>query len=232
MQLGVVSSWPLAARAASVLLLLDFLHWCIHNLLHRVPLLWRIHQIHHSVEYGQMSWIVAFRFSWLESVIYKSLCYLPLAVLGFSGEAIFCACGAWNLDRSPQPCQPQLGLRTAALCPQSPRMHLHHHDYHSLAPGQNFGIIFSCWDWIFGTANLPDEPPTRIGVQTTQPLPGDFIAQAGWPLTLLLGDAKTSAGQGCWGFGRGGFVCPRVVSHCTSEFKLRSVLGPSYNCTP
>ena len=190
-QLSVVSSWSLVAQAASVLLLLDFLHWCIHNLLHRVPVLWRIHQIHHSVEDGEMSWIVAFRFSWLESVIYKSLCYLPLAVLGFSGEAIFvhAVCGTLIGHLNHANLNWDYGVLRYVL--NSPRMHLHHHDYHSLAPGQNFGIIFSCWDWIFGTAKLPEEPPTRIGVPTNQPLPRDFIAQAGWPLTLFLGDANS-----------------------------------------
>ena len=68
----------------------------------------------------QMSWIVAFRFSWLESVIYKSLCYLPLAVLGFSGRGDICDAVLGTLIGSPQPYNPQLGLRTAALASSIP----------------------------------------------------------------------------------------------------------------
>ena len=138
-----------------------------------------------------MSWIVAFRFSWLEAVIYKSLCYLPLAVLGFSVESLFVHAVLGTLIGHLNHANLNWDYGPLRYVLNSPRMHLHHHDYHSLAPGQNFGIIFSCWDWIFGTANLPDEPPTRIGVPTTQPLPRDFIAQAGWPLTLFLGDANS-----------------------------------------
>src|SRR5262245_24230268 len=32
--------WPVLAQVAAFLVLADFLQWCIHNLLHRVPWLW------------------------------------------------------------------------------------------------------------------------------------------------------------------------------------------------
>jgi len=43
---------------------------------------------HHSVEDGEMDWIVSFRFSWLEVVVYKSVLYLPMVFLGFRWEAL------------------------------------------------------------------------------------------------------------------------------------------------
>ena len=50
-------------------LLKDFLEWCIHNLLHRVPWLWEFHKLHHTIE--ELDWIGNFRFHWMEVVIYE-----------------------------------------------------------------------------------------------------------------------------------------------------------------
>ncbi|MEM7263471.1 MAG: sterol desaturase family protein [Planctomycetota bacterium] len=64
----------------------DLLEWGVHNLLHRVPLLWHFHKLHHSIE--ELDWIGNFRFHWMEVVIYKSLTYLPLVILGVDGSVI------------------------------------------------------------------------------------------------------------------------------------------------
>ena len=66
----------------------DFIQWCVHNMLHRVPLFWEFHKAHHSVKDGEMDWIVSFRFSWLEVIVYKSVLYLPMVFFGFRWEAL------------------------------------------------------------------------------------------------------------------------------------------------
>ena len=58
----------------------DFLEWGVHNLLHRVSWLWKFHKLHHSIE--TMDWIGNFRFHWMETVIYRTLTWLPLVILG------------------------------------------------------------------------------------------------------------------------------------------------------
>ena len=65
--------WPLWAQILVALFAVDFIQWCVHNLLHRVPFLWELHKAHHSVKDGEMDWIVSFRFSWLEVIVYKSV---------------------------------------------------------------------------------------------------------------------------------------------------------------
>ena len=84
-----VWGWGLALQALVAFVFIDPLQWCVHRTLHRVDILWKIHQVHHSVVDGEMDWIVAFRFSWLEPVIYKGLLYLPLAWFGFHPDALF-----------------------------------------------------------------------------------------------------------------------------------------------
>lgn len=58
----------------------DFIQWWIHRLLHRSDFLWEFHKVHHSVE--QMGFAAHLRYHWMENVVYRSLEYLPLALLG------------------------------------------------------------------------------------------------------------------------------------------------------
>ena len=58
----------------------DFIQWWIHRLLHRSPKLWEFHKVHHSVE--QMGFAAHLRYHWMENVVYRSLEYIPLALLG------------------------------------------------------------------------------------------------------------------------------------------------------
>lgn len=58
----------------------DFVQWWVHRLLHNSEKLWEFHKVHHSVE--EMGFAAHLRFHWMERVIYSSLEYLPLALLG------------------------------------------------------------------------------------------------------------------------------------------------------
>lgn len=58
----------------------DFIQWNIHRLLHRLPWLWNFHKVHHSVE--EMGFAAHLRYHWMENVVYKTIQYIPLALLG------------------------------------------------------------------------------------------------------------------------------------------------------
>lgn len=58
----------------------DFVQWWTHRLLHRIPKLWEYHKVHHSVE--EMGFAAHLRYHWMETVVYRFLEYLPLALLG------------------------------------------------------------------------------------------------------------------------------------------------------
>lgn len=58
----------------------DFVQWWVHRLLHRVNWLWQFHKVHHSVE--QMGFAAHLRYHWMENVVYRSIEYLPLALIG------------------------------------------------------------------------------------------------------------------------------------------------------
>ena len=73
-------AWPMWAVLLMGFVVRDFVQWWIHRLLHRVEFLWEFHKVHHSVE--QMGFAAHLRYHWMENVVYRTLEYLPLALLG------------------------------------------------------------------------------------------------------------------------------------------------------
>lgn len=179
---NVAADWPIGLQIVVALFAIDLAQWCVHNILHRVPVLWEFHKVHHSVKDGEMDWIVSFRFHWMEVVIYKSFLYVPLAFFGFGLPAIMFHAifgtlighlNHANLDWDYGPLKYLLN---------NPRMHLWHHDYDGdERTTVNFGIIFSCWDYLFGTAKVPARPPAHIGYAGVDRMPQSFFWHALYP---------------------------------------------------
>lgn len=192
--LKVAASWPVWVQIIVVLVVVDFLQWCVHNLLHRVPFLWDFHKVHHSVVDGEMDWIVSFRFQWTEVVVYKSCLYLPLAFFGFGAEAVLFHAIFGTAIGHLNHANLKLTWGPLRYVLNSPVMHIWHHDYEGdTKTTVNFGIIFSCWDWIFGTAKMPESPPARIGFKGVETFPTTFFAHAGWPLAGRASGALTTS---------------------------------------
>jgi sterol desaturase/sphingolipid hydroxylase (fatty acid hydroxylase superfamily) len=177
------ASWPLPAQVAAFLVLADFLQWCVHNLLHRVPWLWAFHKVHHSIT--TMDWIGNWRFHWMEILVYKSLQWLPLAWLGASAEATFVVAVITTIWGDFNHSNLDVGLGPLGYVLNSPRMHLWHHDESSEGgAAKNFGVVLSLWDFLFGTAFWPkDRSPERLGYPAMAEMPATLPGQVLWPLT-------------------------------------------------
>jgi len=65
----------------------------------------------------------------------------------------------------------------------SPRMHVWHHDVIVRGGhGQNFGVVLSLWDWLFGTAYMPEDQPDRLGFEGMDRYPSGLFARLTYPL--------------------------------------------------
>ncbi len=58
-------------------------------------------------------------------------------------------------------------------------MHIWHHDKHpNNRVGYNFAVVFSLWDWIFGTAHMPlDRVPRALGFAGDERYPDDPLVR-------------------------------------------------------
>lgn len=151
---------PLAVEVLLYLVVRDFMEYFIHRLLHRVPWLWRFHALHHSAT--SMHVLTHLRFHPVETVVYRTLEFIPMMMLGFSPRDFFAAhaialvVGHLNHANLFIPMGPLKYVLNSAA------MHRLHHakvvpePFAHKARGANFGLTFSVWDYIFGTAWDPD----------------------------------------------------------------------------
>lgn len=178
-----VAAWPWWAQLLVAFFVMDFIRWGVHVQMHRVPWLWRIHRVHHSIV--DMDWIGNMRFHWGEVVVYKVAQYVPLLLLGFDWPVLFAldvfsmAMGHFNHSNL------RVSLGPLRYLLNHPTMHIWHHDrqWHR-SYGQNFGINLSLWDWLFGTAYVPAdvEQPRELGFPGLARFPRGFWAQLWRPL--------------------------------------------------
>ena len=178
-----VQDFPVWAQLLIMFVIADFIQWNVHRMLHRVPWLWKFHQVHHSVK--EMGFAAQFRFHFVETLVYKSAQYIPLAMIGFGIEQFFVVhmfsvfighLNHANLDWSYGP----LGYVL-----NNPRMHIWHHAK-ELPPehkyGMNFGLSLSIWDYLFGTAYIPRSGKNiEIGFDGDERFPHDFTGQLTYP---------------------------------------------------
>jgi len=173
-QLRLIGRLPLPLQILVVLILTDFIEWLVHNALHRIGFLWRVHRVHHSIR--RMDWIGNFRFHWLEILVYRTVKYLPLAALGARWEAVLVvavfATAIGNLNHANL----NVSFGPLRYVLNSPRMHIWHHDADRPGPGVNFGIVLSVWDWLFRTAYMPPDQdgPAALGFRGMEDVPASL----------------------------------------------------------
>jgi sterol desaturase/sphingolipid hydroxylase (fatty acid hydroxylase superfamily) len=177
-----VSRWPFWAQVAVFLVVSDFLQWCVHNALHRVSFLWTFHKVHHAIT--TMDFVGNFRFHWMEILVYKTAQWLPLALLGASGEAAFVVAVFGTFWGDLNHANLDVGLGRLGYVFNSPRMHLWHHDASDEGGvAKNFGIVLSLWDFLFRTAYWPrDRSPDRLGYPGDHEMPPGLLGELAWPI--------------------------------------------------
>ena len=82
-----MATFPLWLILIIGFLVRDFVQWWIHRLLHKSEKLWEFHKVHHSVE--EMGFAAHLRYHWMENVVYRTLEYIPLALLGIGLHDFF-----------------------------------------------------------------------------------------------------------------------------------------------
>ncbi|MEW5975738.1 MAG: sterol desaturase family protein [Acidobacteriota bacterium] len=191
---ALLVSSPAWLQFVVFLLTKDFLEWCVHNLLHRVPWLWEFHKLHHSIV--ELDWIGNMRFHWMEIVVYRSLTYYPLFMLGVQPNVILWIAVFSTLIGHLNHSNLKLDWGILRYVLNSPRLHVWHHDIvlHQKA-GQNFGVVFSLWDFLFGTVYFPAQgQPERLGFNRMEEFPKGLLTRFLYP--FWRSKAREQGGKG------------------------------------
>ena len=174
-----VSSLPMWGQLLIFFIILDFVQWFTHVLLHKYPFLWKFHKVHHSVK--EMGFAAHLRYHWMENIIYKPLKTLGVMVLGgFEPEQAyivhFAAITIGHLNHA----NIKITWGPLKYLFNNPVMHLYHHVYDlpKGTYGVNFGISLSLWDYIFKTNYVPEDSGTiELGFPGDDTFPQDFLHQ-------------------------------------------------------
>ncbi|MDP3833515.1 MAG: sterol desaturase family protein, partial [Hydrogenophaga sp.] len=83
---GWIAALPFWAALPLIILVADLAQYGTHRAYHEVPLLWRLHAVHHSTKH--MDWMAGSRQHILETIITRTLVLGPIYLLGFSKEVI------------------------------------------------------------------------------------------------------------------------------------------------
>lgn len=174
-----VMTWPVWTHLLIGFVLRDFVQWWVHRLLHKVPALWEFHKVHHSVE--QMGFAAHLRYHWMENIVYRTVEYMPLALIGIGLRDFFIIhiftlfVGHFNHSNF------KLNLGFLKYVFNNPQMHIWHHSYElpeDKQSGVNFGLTLSVWDYLWGTNYMPfDGKDIKLGFPGIDEFPKSFVDQ-------------------------------------------------------
>ncbi len=171
---------PIWGQFVAFFLIYDFIQWLIHNLLHRLPFLWRFHRLHHSVT--EMGFAAHLRYHFMENILYRLGLYIFLSYLfQFSLPNVFWLYAATTLIGHLNHANISVDYGWLKYILNNPKMHIWHHakDLPDSHPkGMNFGLTLSIWDYLFKTAYLPFEGrDIRLGFEDIDQFPESFVEQ-------------------------------------------------------
>ncbi len=175
-----INHWPMWAQLLVFFIIIDFVQWFTHVLLHRYEFLWRFHKVHHSVK--EMGFAAHLRYHWMENILYKPLKTVGVMILGgFEPEQAyivhFIAITIGHLNHA----NIKITWGPLKYIFNNSVMHLYHH-VKALPKGHNhgvnFGISLSLWDYIFKTNYVPEDSGTvEIGFPGEESFPKGFFGQ-------------------------------------------------------
>ena len=177
-----LTEWPWLVEAVLAFIILDFAVWLQHLAMHRYPVLWRMHAVHHSDRDLDVTTALRFHpFELIVSTIYKSIWVALLGVpviVALLFELWLNANALFNHSNIQLPQALNRLLRKILVTPD---MHLIHHSIDREDQNRNFGFALTIWDRVFktyadtahaqaiGLESLQDRRPGRLWWSMKQP---------------------------------------------------------------
>lgn len=147
-----LASLPPLPVIAFCVVFLDAAIYTQHVILHKVPVLWRLHRMHHADT--EIDVTTGIRFHPVEIVLSLLIKIALVVALGIPAEAVIIfevllnASAMFNHANLKLPLWADRMLRTLLVTPD---MHRVHHSWHRDETDSNYGFCLSIWDRIFGT---------------------------------------------------------------------------------
>jgi len=176
---GWVANLNFVVALFLIVLVADLVQYWTHRAYHEVPLLWRLHAVHHSVK--SMDWLAGSRQHILELLITRTLVLAPIYVLGFSKEVIDAYIVIVGFQAVFNHANVSVRLGPLRYVIVTPNFHHWHHSQDQEALDRNYAAHFAFLDHLFGTAVKSDrEWPEAYGVLGDY-VPNGYVKQLAFP---------------------------------------------------
>lgn len=178
---GWVQNLPFWAGVLLIILAADLVQYWTHRAYHEVPVLWRLHAVHHSAK--SMDWLAGSRQHILELLLTRTLVLGVIFVLGFSKEVIDAYIVIVGFQAVFNHANVSVRLGPLRYIIVTPNFHHWHHSQDQAALDRNYAAHFAFIDHAFGTAVKSDQLwPERYGVLGDY-VPNGFFKQLKFPFT-------------------------------------------------
>jgi len=148
-----------------------YIYW-MHRWMHKNKWLWRLHEAHHSPK--KVDWLSGSRSHPLEIILNQTIEFAPIILLGAPVEVIAykgLISAVWGMYIH---CNVDIQSGWLQKIINGPEMHRWHHST-GKGRNRNFATKFAFWDWMFGTAYLPETKADEYGLKTY--FPAHYISQ-------------------------------------------------------
>lgn len=155
-------------------LALDFSSWLVHLVMHKVPLLWRFHLIHHSDTNVDVT--TGLRHhpgdSLLRGIFFLLLIFISGAPMYsvMIYQTLVVLATAFTHANISLPVKLDKALSWVLI---SPNMHKVHHHWKQPYTDSNYGAVFSIWDRLLGTFSSLDIKQVKYGLDRYYPAEKD-----------------------------------------------------------
>jgi sterol desaturase/sphingolipid hydroxylase (fatty acid hydroxylase superfamily) len=173
-----VAAQPILLQVFEIMFVADLFQYGIHRLFHRIPLLWRIHSVHHSSQ--MMDWMATNRLHIADLLVQRAAAVLPIVLLGFSQTAIQLFLLFLFFSTTFIHANMRWDLGPLQQIFVTPRFHHWHHGIEPQAVDVNFAVTFPWIDRMFGTYYLPSSWPSGYGI-SGNPVPYGYMEQLRYP---------------------------------------------------
>jgi sterol desaturase/sphingolipid hydroxylase (fatty acid hydroxylase superfamily) len=178
-------AWPEWVKIVLALVALDLAIWAQHLASHKIPILWRLHKVHHADR--DIDVTTAVRFHPVEialSMLWKIVVVVPLgasplAVVLF--EVILNGCAMFNHANIDLPGWLDRAIRIFVVTPD---MHRVHHSVQRREHDSNYGFNLSVWDRLFRTYTAQPEGGHQGMIIGLTPYQSEEPTRFGWSLWL------------------------------------------------
>lgn len=155
------------------MVVIGFFEYWLHRTLHDVPLLWRLHAIHHQIE--DMNAARSYS-HWAQDALYLAVISIPLVFLIESPQQHIALLTTFYLVSNYYMHTDNPAMSFPLVVRHVLADNIYHHYHHSRAIehwGRNYCSFFSFYDRIFGTQHMPeDETFHPTGIDGYRPLSG------------------------------------------------------------